>query len=81
MPINVIIIAAVCLLVLFVLIYIFTGNLGKTSQNIGSCITKGGKCANKDGQCSGKSYEDYQIPLLVSGDCTSAKGVCCIKSK
>lgn len=81
LSINVIIIAALALVVLVVLIIIFTGSIGKTSQNIGSCITKGGICADDErlkGQgCGG----DYPIPLFVSGDCekTKPKNLCCIK--
>ncbi|MEK6947430.1 MAG: DUF948 domain-containing protein [Nanoarchaeota archaeon] len=81
MPINTVIIAAIALAVLVVLIVIFTGGIGKTSQNLGSCVTKGGVCANTNGlnnQCGGP----YPIPLIVSGDCQNTQPVnlCCIKS-
>jgi len=87
MSINVIIMAALALVVLVVLLAIFTGSIGKTSQNIGSCITKGGICADDDrlkgantlkGTCGG----DYPIPIFVSGECpnTNPKNLCCIKA-
>ena len=83
MPINVIIIAALSLIVLFVLITMFTGTAKKTVENLGSCVTKGGVCADDKklegfkGVCGG----DYPIPLIVSGDCENAKptkNLCCI---
>lgn len=80
LPINVIIIAALSLVVLVVLLAIFTGTTRKTVENLGSCITKGGKCANAgEGECKDK---DYPIPVIVSGDCenTKPKNLCCIKA-
>ena len=80
MPINTIIIAALALIVLVILIAIFTGQIGKTAQNLGSCITKGGKCANDgEGQCKDK---DYPISIFVSGECqkTNPKNLCCLKA-
>ena len=77
LSINVIIIAVLALAVLLVLIVIFTGGIGKTSQNLGSCTTKGGMCQQPDGKCP----EGYSIPIFVSGDCENAKtkNLCCIK--
>lgn len=80
MPINVVIAAVIALAVLVVIIMIFTGQIGKTSENLGSCLTKNGKCADKlpNKQCGG----DYPISLIVSGDCksTEPKNLCCIKA-
>ena len=78
MSINVIIVAALALVVLVVLLAIFTGSIGKTSQNIGSCTTKGGQCADlSNNECKG----DYPIPIFVSGGCPNSKpkDLCCIK--
>lgn len=77
LPINVIVIAALALAVLVILILIFTKGIGKTSENLGSCVTKGGQCA-KNGKCS----QEYPIQIIVSGDCqdTTPKNLCCIKA-
>ena len=80
LSINVLIIAVLALAVLVVLIIVFTGSIGKTSENIGSCITKGGKCANaNEGECKD---QNYPIPIFVSGECqnTNPKNLCCIKA-
>ena len=82
MPINIIVIAAIALAVLVVLIVIFTGGIGKTSENLGSCVTKGGICAD-DPLLQGKCGDGYSIPLIVSGACQNTKPVknlCCIKT-
>ena len=78
MPINVVIVAALALIVLVVLLVIFSGSIGKTAENIGSCTTKNGMCADKlGGKCGG----DYPIPLFVSSDCKDSdpKNLCCIR--
>ncbi|MBI4453241.1 hypothetical protein HY636_01215 [Candidatus Woesearchaeota archaeon] len=80
LPINLVIIAAISLIVLVVLLYIFTGNIGKTSENIGSCRTKGGECANNgEGECKNPKFP---IPIFVSNDCqnTNPKNLCCLKA-
>ncbi len=79
LSVNTIIIAALALGVLIVLIVIFTGGIGKTSQNLGSCLTKGGTCQNPDGTCP----EGYPITIFVSGDCekSKTKNLCCIKAE
>ncbi|MBI2655907.1 hypothetical protein HYX06_05805 [Candidatus Woesearchaeota archaeon] len=78
LSVNVIILAALALAVLLVLIVIFTRGIGKTSENLGSCITKQGQCANKEGKCP----EGYQIPIFVAGDCKDSKpeNLCCIRA-
>ena len=79
MSMNVIIAAALALVVLVVLLAIFTGSIGKTSQNIGSCTTKGGECASKFGNvCKG----EFPIPIFVSGGCPDSKpkDLCCISA-
>lgn len=79
LSINVIIIAVLALAVLIVLIVIFTGGIGKTSENLGSCLAKDGKCES-DIEGEGCSKE-YPIPIFVSGDCKKSKpeNLCCIK--
>lgn len=82
MPINIIIIAAISLIVLVVILMIFSSSFSKTSENIGSCLTKGGICAD-DSTLGGKGCGgNYPIPLFVSKDCekTTPKNLCCIKS-
>ena len=46
MSINVIIIAAVALLVLVILSIIFIGKMGKTREEVDKCETNGGVCAD-----------------------------------
>lgn len=79
LSINVIIIAVIALVVLVVIIAIFTGTIGKTAKNIGSCVDKGGDCADKEGKCP----DGYPVPIFVSGDCeeTTPKNKCCFKIK
>lgn len=81
LPINTIIIAVIALAVLIVLLVILTRGIGKTSENLGSCITKGGICAD-DSKLKGTCGGEYPIPFIVSGDCrnTKPKNLCCIKA-
>jgi hypothetical protein len=53
MPLNVIIIAVICLLVLIVLIFIFSGKAGQFKKGVDSCESKGGICVNSQDLCSG----------------------------
>jgi hypothetical protein len=48
MPLNVIIIAVICLLVLIVLIFIFTGKSGQFTKGVESCASKGATCLPSD---------------------------------
>jgi hypothetical protein len=59
--INVIIIAAIALLVLVVLSVIFMGRLGQFGTKVGECENKGGKCADLGEYCGqpGSSVEDF----------------------
>ena len=82
LSINTIIIAAIALIVLVVIIVIFTGGIGKTSQNLGSCVAKGGLCAD-DKKLNGACGGDYPLALIVSIECPNTKPVknlCCLKS-
>ncbi len=45
LPMNTIVIAAIVLIVMVVLIYIFVGSMGQTTQKLQSCTEKGGHCS------------------------------------
>ena len=49
---NIIIIAAVGLLVLVILSVIFIGKMGMTSKNVDNCETKGGTCVGNNNACT-----------------------------
>jgi len=49
---NIIIMAAVGLLVLVILSVIFIGKMGITSRGVDDCGTKGGSCVAKDPGCN-----------------------------
>ena len=59
--INVIIVAAIALLVLVVLSVIFMGRIGQFGSKVGECKNKGGKCADIGESCGqvDSSVEDY----------------------
>ena len=44
LPMNTIVIAAIVLVVMVVLIYIFVGGMSQTTNKLGSCEEKGGEC-------------------------------------
>jgi len=67
MPINVIIIAALALMVLVILAFFFSGKIGSISGEIDSCEAKQGKCqpnvcgpnqAQITGKCKNKDNKD-----------------------
>jgi len=68
--INVIIIAAVALIVLIVLVAIFTGRLGVFSSGVASCADKGGSCQMPP--CTGDTT------ILRGTDCDRDGMVCCL---
>lgn len=73
MPVNVIIIAAIALVVLFVLVALFTGKIRGLSQDLENCSTKQGRCAR---ECEPNE-------AVASGKCSDAeekegKKKCCI---
>ena len=45
LPMNTIVIAAIVLIVMVVLIYIFVGGMSQTTTKLGSCAEKGGRCS------------------------------------
>ena len=52
LPLEVIVIASLCVIVLVVLILIFTGHTGNFQRQVSECETRGGKCLPQS-QCSG----------------------------
>lgn len=70
MPINVIIIAALALVVLVVLLAIFTGRIKIFSENLQSCAAKQGECELGSKCPSNKA-------LITNTDCPKDK-VCCV---
>ncbi len=56
--VNVIIIAAIALLVLVVLSVIYIGRMGTWGQKTADCDTNGGNCVDKGGTCA-TGYQKY----------------------
>lgn len=79
--INVIIIAAIALLVLVILSIIFTGRMGIFSHQVNSCSAKGGQCFDISGSsCSDASGGKYTLPYpLVK--CETEGETCCLPGK
>lgn len=86
---NVIIIAALALIVLVVLVAIFTGRMGITIRGIESCADKNGVCALYDPEetnaaavCLARA--DDRTIALPGTDCKAAgaddSATCCIKT-
>jgi len=74
--INVIIIAAIALLVLVVLSVIYIGRMGDWGAKTGDCQNKGGKCATACNQGDAVGY-----PTQYSAwTCPTQGQVCCIKA-
>ena len=73
---NVLIIAAIGLLVLVVLSIIFLGRIGTFGQKSGDCEVQGGLCGEKCGE-PGTPTAEYQQrnPLLTCPE----NQVCCLK--
>lgn len=57
---NVIIIAAIALLVLVVLSVIFLGRIGTFGEDVAACSTQGGRCAV---ECGDPDYRTQDFPL------------------
>ena len=73
MPVNVIIIAVIALIVLFVLVALFTGKIRGLSQDLESCTTKQGRCDDKK-ECAANE-------ATISAKCDKKDGkdqICCI---
>jgi len=80
LSLNVIIIAAIALLVLVVLSVVFLGKTGLFVKETDSCTNKGGRCADPGVGCGtqGTSVENYQT-VYTAWKCPNEGEVCCIK--
>ncbi len=77
---NVIIIAAIALLVLVILSAIFIGRMGFFGKSVGECSTQGGKCAV---ECGSEDYRTLNYPTVnptIACEDTKAgeRQVCCM---
>ena len=80
---NVIIIAAIALLVLVVLSVIFLGRIGAFGEKVASCEAQGGRCAV---ECGSEDYRTENFPTQnPTIDCPDTLAdepqVCCIPVK
>ncbi|HIG96668.1 TPA: hypothetical protein HA249_07355 [Candidatus Woesearchaeota archaeon] len=71
--INVIVIAALALLVLVVLAMIFTGKLGGWTKAQNECSSNGGMCVGDASQCTGENAQ-----VMSRYTCPNAGEVCCL---
>jgi len=71
--INVIVIAALALLVLVVLAMIFTGKLGGWTKAQNECSSNGGLCVSDASQCTGENAQ-----VMSRYTCPNAGEVCCL---
>jgi hypothetical protein len=73
--INVIVVAAIALLVLVVLAVVFLGQTGKFTQGVNDCQSNGGSCTT--GACPSGTieYSSNKCPDTSSG----ARQSCCVK--
>ena len=77
MSINVIIVAAIALLVLVILSVIFIGKIGIFSETVGDCESKGGSCVLASESCPSEfpqKYSPWSCPQSGEDD-----QQCCIK--
>jgi hypothetical protein len=72
LPVNVIIIAVVGLVVLFVLIAIFVKFSGSAQDNLGDCKNKGGVCRDS-------CVPDKEVKVFLPGGCKETNNICCVK--
>lgn len=76
MPVNVIIIAALALIVLVVLVAIFTGRVRIFSQSLESCAAKQGQCYEKSCPPNMALVTNTNCP---EGDPNPNKKICCVQ--
>ncbi len=84
MTLNVIIIAAIALIVLVVMLFIFSGKIKAFGQGTDSCTAKGGSCTAegysasciKAGSCACPSSMQNTI-YLQGTDCEKTATICC----
>ncbi len=81
--VNVIIIAAIALLLLVILSVIFIGNLGQFGAGVAECENKGGKCADPGVDCGDADTDVETYPTQYSAwSCTTEDDEarkCCIQ--
>ncbi|NOZ80552.1 MAG: hypothetical protein GXP63_02670 [DPANN group archaeon] len=70
---NVIIIAAIALLVLVVLSVIFLGRIGSFSEQTADCQNKGGQCLDACDSTYSIQYDAWSCPA-------DSNQVCCVKA-
>ena len=78
---NIIIMAAVGLLVLVILSVIFIGKMGLTSKNVDNCETKGGQCVDTAATCTsggGKVAPSAFKCFNADNTPNTANSVCCL---
>jgi len=71
LPMNVIIIAALALLVLVILAVVFSGKIKQFMQGADDCISKKGECVPESEGCDGA--------VIPAQACEKGK-ICCVKS-
>ena len=79
---NVIIVAAIALLVLVILTLIFTGKMAEWISGVGDCRNKGGRCAAVGENCgeAGTSVEEYPT-VYVDYECPRDGEICCLSMR
>ena len=79
MPINVIIIAALALVVLVVLLAVFTGRIKIFSENLQSCAAKQGQCEKGLSCPSNKALVTNTNCPETADDKQQGKNMCCVQ--
>ncbi|MBT3464787.1 hypothetical protein HOD20_00980 [archaeon] len=83
LSINLIITAAIAMVVLIVIVLIFTGKIGTFRQNTSRCEASGGTCVDTVLQCQGqfeKTFPGGSCPGDDGKDNTRDDGVCCLST-
>ena len=80
MPLNVIIIAAIALIVLVIVVFIFTGKIRGFGTGLADCQSKGGVCG--EGNLQTKTCPEGKAPILNT-NCEDPEGLgggslCCV---
>ena len=78
LPLNTVIVAAILIIVLFVVVLIFTGKIKGFSQDLESCSAKGGSCETVVRSCSEKGEGWTTIPRTECEE-SNPPLKCCIK--
>lgn len=75
---NVIIIAAIGLLVLVVLAVIFIGRAGTFAGTVQDCESKGGNCLTDRSECEGTYQTTTRDPCFLSDGNKDTDSFCCL---